>query len=289
MSPARERIVILGASGFVGRQLAAEFGRQGHEVIGHSSKTLDLTRPEALSVLDGVAGADTTLVFASAFTPDKGQNITTLMANLQMAANVCRYLETHPVGRCVYVGSDAVYGFDINPVTETTPVAPGSYYALAKYGSERMLEYTPGARNVPLLLLRVTGVYGPGDPHSGYGPNAFARSLAKDRTIRLLGGGEEERDHIHVEDVARLTAALTAAGAAGVFNLATGESRSFADIVATVRGLVPYEFTVASAPRKGPVTHRRFDTARLRAAVPGFQYTPFKDGLRMTLAAFGAL
>lgn len=289
MSAAASRVVVLGASGFLGRHLAAEFGRQGHEVIGHSSKTLDLTRPEALAVLDGVVEPDTTLVFASALTPDKGQNITTLMTNLEMAANVCRYLESHPVGRCVYVGSDAVYGFDINPVTEATPVAPGSYYALAKYGGERMLEYTAGARNIPLLLLRITGVYGPGDPHSSYGPNAFARSLAKDRTIRLFGGGEEERDHIYVEDAARLTAALVRAGATGVFNLATGESRSFADVVATLRGLVPYEFTMASAPRKGPVTHRRFDTARLQGAVPGLQYTPFKDGLRVTLTAFGAL
>jgi len=289
VSAAASPVVLLGASGFLGRHLSVEFERQGREVTGYSSKTLDLTRPEALSMLDGVAGADTTLVFASALTPDKGQNIATLMANLQMAANVCRYLETHPVRCCVYVGSDAVYGFDVNPVSEATPVAPGSYYALAKYGSERMLEYVAGARNVPFLLLRVTGVYGPGDPHSGYGPNAFARSLAKDRSIRLFGDGEEERDHIYVEDVARLMVALVRASATGLFNLATGESRSFADIVATIRGLVPYEFTVASAPRKGPLTHRRFDTARLRRAVPGFQYTPFKDGLRTTLAGFGAL
>lgn len=288
MSTAGSRIVILGASGFLGRHLAVEFERQGRDVAGYSSKTLDLTRPEALSVLDGVVGADTTLVFASALTPDKGQNIGTLMTNLEMAANVSRYVEAHPVGRCVYVGSDAVYGFDFNPVTERTPVGPGSYYALAKYASERMLEYVATSRGFPLLSLRVAGVYGPGDPHSAYGPNTFARSLARDRTVRLFGNGEEERDHIYVEDVARLIVALARAGATGVFNLATGEARSFAEVVETIRGLVPYEFAVTSVGRKGPITHRRYDTTHLHRTLPGFQFTPFKEGLRATLGAFGA-
>src|SRR5437016_4353067 len=210
-------------------------------------------------------------------------------ANLTMAVNVARYVEAHPVGRCVYLGSDAVYGFDLNPVTETTPVAPGGYYALAKYTGEKTLECVATAKGLPLLSLRVTGVYGPGDPHGAYGPNAFARSLARDRTVRLFGEGEEERDHIYVDDVARLASALLRSGATGLFNLASGESRSFAEIIQTIRGIVPYEFTVTRTPRKGSITHRRFDTARLQRALPGFGFTSFKDGLRATLAAFGAL
>jgi nucleoside-diphosphate-sugar epimerase len=289
MSTALSRAVILGASGFIGRQIANELGHQGWEIVGHSSRTLDLMRPDALHALDGICGAEAALVLASALTPEKGQNVTTLMVNLTMAANVGRYLEDHPVGRCVYVSSDAVYGFDFNPVTEGTPVAPASYYALAKYAGERLLEYATASKNIPFLALRVAGVYGPGDPHSAYGPNAFARSLARDRTVRLFGNGEEERDHIYVDDAARLVAALVRSGTVGLLNLATGESRSFAEIVETIRGLVPYEFSATSAPRKSPITHRHYDMARLRRAVPEFQFTPFKEGLRATLAAFGAL
>ena len=109
----------------------------------------------------------------------------------------------------------------------------------------------------------MTGVYGPGDPHASYGPNAFARSLARDRTVRIFGRGEEERDHVYVDDVGRADRG-PARGAAptGVFNVATGQSRSFADVVKAIRDLVPYEVAVTSAPRKGAITHRRFDTAR---------------------------
>src|SRR3990172_327756 len=289
MSVEGSRIIILGASGHIGGALRSCLAREpGVEVIGHSSKTLDLTRPEAFAVLDEFVAPESIIVFGSALTPDKGQNFDTLMANLSMVSNVGRYIEARPVGRWVYVSSDAVYGFDFNPVTEATPVAPGSYYALAKYAGERMMEYVTRAKNLPLLSLRVAGVYGPGDPHSAYGPNAFARSLVRDRAIRLFGNGEEERDHVYVDDVARLTVELIRSGAAGVFNVATGECRSFAEIVATIRGLVPYEFAVASIPRKGPITHRRYDITKLQRVVPGFGFTPFKEGLKATLEAFGA-
>jgi nucleoside-diphosphate-sugar epimerase len=205
-----------------------------------------------------------------------------------MAATVARALERQPAP-CVYISSDAVYGFDVNPVTEETAVAPGGYYALAKYTGEKLLEYAAGAKGLPLLSLRVAAVFGPGDPHGSYGPNGFARSLARDRSIRIFGQGEEERDHVHVDDVARLTVALMRAGASGVFNIATGRSQSFAQVIEAIRKLVPYEVAVTNAPRKSPITHRSYDITRLEQAVPGVRFTPLEDGLRATLAAFGAL
>ncbi|HTE65144.1 MAG TPA: NAD-dependent epimerase/dehydratase family protein [Candidatus Binatia bacterium] len=239
-------------------------------------------------MLAGQLDPGTTLVFAAALTPDRGQTLDTYTANVAMAATVARALERQPAP-CVYISSDAVYGFDVNPVTEETAVAPGGYYALAKYTGEKLLEYAAGAKGFPLLSLRVAAAFGPGDPHGSYGPNGFARSLARDRSIRIFGQGEEERDHVHVDDVARLAVALMRAGASGVFNIATGRSRSFAQVIEAIRKLVPYEVAVTNAPRKSPITHRSYDITRLDQAVPGFPFTPLEDGLRATLAAFGAL
>ena len=228
-------------------------------------------------------------MLASALTPDRGQTPATFLANTTMAANLAAYLEGRRVGSLAYVGSDAVYGFGDEAVTEETPVAPTGYYALGKYAAERVMDCAARAASVPLLILRVTGVYGPGDPHASYGPNAFARSLARDHSVRIFGAGEEERDHVFVDDVAAVTAGLLRSGAAGIYNVATGQSRSFADVVKTIRDLVPYEVEVVSAPRKGPITHRRFDIARLAQALPGLRFTPLRDGLATTLAAFGAV
>ena len=283
------RVVILGASGFLGRALEAILSREGTEVVGHSSRTLDLTRADALGVLDPLMMPSTTLVVASALTPDRGQTPATFLANTTMAVNLANYLDGQRPGSLVYLGSDAVYGFGEAPVTEATAIEPAGYYALGKYAAERVLDAAARATSVPLLTLRVTGVYGPGDPHASYGPNAFARSLSRDRSVRVFGAGEEERDHVFVDDAAAIAAGLIRAGATGVYNVATGHSHSFADVVKTIRDLVPYEVQVTSAPRKGPITHRRFDIARLTAALPGFRFTPLEIGLGTTLTAFGAL
>ncbi len=283
------RVVILGASGFLGRALHAALSREPVKVVGHSSRTLDLTRPDAFRVLDPLMTPSTTLVVASALTPDRGQTPATFLANTTMAANLATYLDGHRPGTIVYVGSDAVYGFGEAPVTEATAVEPAGYYALGKYAAERVLDSAARAASVPFLTLRVTGVYGPGDPHASYGPNAFARSLARDHSVRVFGAGEEERDHVFVDDAAAVAVGLIRAGATGIYNVATGHSHSFADVVKTVRDLVPYDVHVTSAPRRGPITHRRFDVAHLSAALPGFRFTPLESGLSATLTAFGAL
>jgi UDP-glucose 4-epimerase len=289
MSGMPERVVILGASGFLGRALHTRLEGDGVAVVAHSSRTLDLTRADALAVLDKVVGPETALVFASALTPDRGQTPATLLANTTMAANLAGYLEGRRLGRLVYVGSDAAYGFGDPPVTEDTPVSPDGYYAIGKYVGERVMEHAARAGGISLLTLRVTGVYGPGDPHASYGPNAFGRSLARDRSVRIFGAGEEERDHLYVDDAARVIAGLLRGGADGVYNVATGQSQTFADVVKTIRDLVPYEVAVTSVPRKGPITHRRFDAGRLTRALPALRFTPLRDGLRATLASFGAI
>jgi UDP-glucose 4-epimerase len=289
MSGMPTRVVILGASGFLGRALHARLESDGTTVVAHSSRTLDLTRADTLHALDGVVGPDTALVFASALTPDRGQTPATMLANTAMAANLATYLHGCRLGRLVYVGSDAVYGFGEAPITEETPVSPVGYYAIGKYVGERVMETAARASGIPLLTLRVTGVYGPGDPHASYGPNAFARSLARDRSVRIFGAGEETRDHLYVEDAARVIAGLVRSGADGVYNVASGQSRAFSEVVREIRELVPYEIVVTNAERKGSITHRRFDTGRLTRALPDLRFTPTREGLRTTLEAFGAL
>jgi len=288
MSDLPQRIVLLGGSGFLGRAVGRELTRMGISVVSHSSKTLDLTRGDAADLLAAQLDQGAALFFAAALTPDRGQTIASFTSNIAMAATVARALEQRPVP-CVFVSSDAVYGFGDEPVTETTAVAPGGFYGLAKYTSEKLLEYVAAAKALPLLALRVAAVFGPGDPHASYGPNAFARSLATDRTVRLFGQGEEERDHLYIDDAARLVVQLMRAGATGVFNIATGSSRSFAQVVDQIRSITPYQVTVLHAPRRTPITHRSYDVAALEHVVSRFAFTPFEDSLRATLAAFGAL
>jgi len=274
-----KRVVLLGHTGFLGKALYRVFQGHGADVRGLGSADLDLRRFERLAVLDDQLDADTALIVTSALTPDKGATLEVLQDNIQMYLNLGRYLETRPVGLCVYISSDAVYPFLGNPVTEESPVEPASIYALGKYSGERILARQAEVKGLQLLNLRLTALYGPGDTHGSYGPNSFMRSLVKDKTVRLFGQGEEQRDHLHVDDAARLICLLVCAKTTGTYNLATGTSHSFADVVNVLRRVVPAPFEVVSAPRKAPVTHRHFDVTKLFLQVPDFQYTSIEEGL----------
>jgi UDP-glucose 4-epimerase len=280
-----KRAVVLGHTGFLGRRVLDELRQRGEDAVGHSSATVDLRRFESLSVLDEALSPATSVFFASALTPDRGATLDTLSANMAMVVNVARYLETHPVRVCVYLSSDAVYPMTPAAVTEQSPVEPAAFYALAKYTGERVLQRIAETKNLRLVILRVTGVYGPGDTHGSYGPNLFVRSIAKERALRMFGGGEETRDHLYVDDVARIAVDLAASDVSGIFNVATGESRTFASIAEDLRGMAPDGFKLESLPRRAPITHRRFDVSRLREALPKLRFTPFHDGLAATWRA----
>lgn len=279
------KIVLLGHTGFIGRALHAHLAAAGVEVHGFASSALDLRRAESFSALADLRGEETTLIFASALAPDRGGSLDTLSDNLAMAINVGRHLETHPVRKCVYLSSDAVYAMGTSLVTERTPIEPEGFYALAKYTGERVLQGVAEEKGIPLLVLRPTSVYGPGDTHNSYGPNRFVRTIVRERTVRLFGDGEELRDHLYVDDLVRVAAWLSLSEASGVFNLASGMSRSFASIVDDLREVVPHDFSVVSTPRKAEVTHRRFDISGLVEALPELRFTPFEEGLRATFAA----
>ncbi len=272
-------IVLLGRTGFFGRALDRAFQRDGVQVSGYGSVDLDLRKFEELQKLDDRLNRETALILASALTPEKGATLNVLHDNILMCLNVARYLETHPVGLCVYVSSDAVYPLVASPVTEETAVEPASLYALAKYTGERVLARVSETTGLPLLTLRITALYGPGDTHGSYGPNAFMRSILQGKVVRLFGNGEEQRDHLHVDDAASLVQQLVAVKATGTMNLATGRSRSFADIVEILQKIVPEPFQTDSLPRKAPITHRHFDVTKLFLLVPQFKFTPIEQGL----------
>lgn len=279
------KIILLGHTGFIGRALHTHLAAVGLKVHGFASTGLDLRHAAAFSALEGLVDGEATLIFASALAPDQGVSLDSLSNNLAMAINVARHLEAHPVRKCVYFSSDAVYRMGTIPVTERTPAEPAGFYALAKYAGEGVLQSVAEARGIPLLVLRPTGIYGPGDTHNSYGPNRFVRTIVRERTVRLFGEGEELRDHLYIDDLVNVATWLSLGEASGVFNLASGTSRTFASIVDDLRHIVPYPFSVVTTPRKAEVTHRRFDISGLVEALPQLRFTPFERGLRESFAA----
>jgi len=270
------RAVVIGAGGFVGGAIARQLAKEQVPVLAITRKEIDLLQPEAGKALAAVVRGDDAVIFVSALAP--ARNSVALMQNLTMAQEVIAALAERPVAHLVYISSDSVYADDANPVTEKSCCQPSTMHGMMHAARELMLKSEVKA---PLAILRPSLLYGANDPHNGYGPNRFRRLAAKDEPITLFGEGEESRDHVYIEDVARLAALTVMRRSRGVLNVATGVSTSFRDIAEMVVALAKNPAPIRSTPRQNPITHRHFDITECLKAFPQFHYTPLRDGLAL--------
>ena len=279
-----KRVLVLGGSGFVGGAVVSHLNELHVEAVPLSSSDLDLCEADSVDLVKDRLRADDALVFISALTPDKGKDIRTLMKNLAMGEHVCAALSGSPCSHVIYVSSDAVYPDDANPVRETTCPGPSNFHGVMHMTREQMLSFTLARSGTPLLVLRPSLLYGAKDTHNAYGPNRFLRQAREKQPVALFGQGEEKRDHVYVEDLARLIGLGLMHRSRGALNVATGTSVSFMGVARAVFESLGERENIQCLPRSQPVTHRHFDVTLAHRAYPAFVYTTLADGVAKTLS-----
>lgn len=274
-----ERVVIIGARGFIGATLQRQLALKGVPSLPLTSSDVDLADASAIKKLVTLLKPTDSVVMLAALTPDKGRDIVTLMKNLTMMQNVCAAIEKIGCTHFVYFSSDAVYDTAESYVTEATPASPQDLYGSMHYMREIMAR---SRANIPVLVLRPTIVYGADDTHNSYGPNRFRRMANKEGRITVFGGGEETRDHIHVDDVAAITVNCLLLGMSGTLNIATGVSKSFRDVAEFVAKQFGNSIEIVPTLRTNPITHRHYDVTKLIKAFPNFRFISLEEGVKIT-------
>jgi predicted dehydrogenase/nucleoside-diphosphate-sugar epimerase len=231
---ATPRILVLGATGFIGRELVRQIALSGQTVRtlvrnpGNlpsqlrvpevQCQTGDLqNREDLLQAMDGV---DCVLHLARAYAKDWSEYEKFEIGGTRQVAECA--LEVG-IKRLIYTSSIAAYymGKRKDPITEDTPPDPmllrDNQYARAKNISEQMLLAMYRERGLPLVILRPGVVIGRGGSpfHIGVG------SWRHDAVCRTWGDGRNKLPLVLVEDVAAaLVAAIEKPGIEGkTFNL----------------------------------------------------------------------
>jgi UDP-glucose 4-epimerase len=272
-----KRAVVIGAGGFVGCTIKTALASAGINTVGFTRKEVDLLSPYAAKTLSSLLQAGDSVVFVSAIAPAK--NCAQLMDNLRMAEAACTAFNEVMPDHFLYISSDAIYADDANPVTEDSYAAPSTTHGMMHAARELMFK---AMVTCPFAALRPTLIYGAGDPHSGYGPNRFRRQAAEDKSIPLFGDGEEQRDHVAVEDVAQLASLIVQHGSEGSLNAVTGVSTSFFEIAQMVASQFMPPAEVKCLPRTTPpphLLHRFFDISQCLKSFPNFRYTSLAEGI----------
>jgi UDP-glucose 4-epimerase len=198
--------------------------------------------------------------------------------------------------RVVYAGSSSAYGGaaddEDRPRDEQMREAPLSPYAAAKLAGELYCRVFSHVHGIPTVVTRFFNVYGPrqpaDSPYSGV-VAAFCRALCDGRAPRVDGDGRQSRDFTYVEDVvAGMRLAMTAPlQGHHTINLATGESHTILDLLATLSGIAGREVSPVFAPaRPGDVRHSRGSIARARALLGFAPKFTLAQGLRPTFDSY---
>ena len=288
----RSRRVLIMGCGYVGEALAQRLSSAGHTVFGlrrsppdpgtelpYVPLIGDLTRPESWSHLPGPFDWVANCVSSS-----RGGVAEYRQVYLEGNRNLLEWLRSHPVSAFAYTSSTSVYGqTDGSWVDETAPTQPGTETGQCLVETEQLLLTAAQEHGIPVRILRVAGIYGPGRGHLF---QQFLRGEA-----RLQDQGQRFLNMIHREDVASALEASLERGHSGeVYNACDLEpvtQRDFLQWLAdqTGRPLPPPAEPGTGPVRKRGVTHKRVSAAKLRQET---NWTPrfptFREGYAEALA-----
>jgi len=186
----------------------------------------------------------------------------------------------------------AIYGdADEIPTPETYPARPICPYGISKLSSEHYLYYYQQIFDFPYTILRYGNVYGPRqNPHGEAGVVAiFTRKMLKNEPAVINGAGEQTRDFIYVEDVARANRLALEKDINGVFNIGTGQESDVNTIFKILQTLTNTQIEEKHGPaRKGEQQRSCLDAQLAEKKLAWQAETDLKAGLEKTVSWFKA-
>lgn len=273
----QRRILVTGATGFVGRHVLGPLSRVGFQVhaVGrrrpdhcvHLFHEVDLAdRARILAVLQTVR--PTHLLHLAWYVshgrfwaaPENTDWIGLTLDLARMAADT-------GVRRFVGVGSCAEYDWSdgaTTPRLESDRIAPSTLYGASKAETFDTVRQMLTRRSVAFAWARLFHLYGPGESPGRLVPSVVGALLAG-RTADT-GPGDCERDFMAVVDAGEALAALTNSGVAGAVNVASGTSVTVARVATLLGELTERADLVrigALEDRPGEPKVMRADTTRL--------------------------
>jgi ADP-L-glycero-D-manno-heptose 6-epimerase len=137
--------------------------------------------------------------------------------------------------RIIYASSAATYGAAAQASVESSGAAPANVYAFSKAIMDNIaLRAADEFPDWAIVGLRYFNVYGPREAHKGV-PASMVYHLSKQmkagQNPRIFKHGEQQRDFVYVKDIVEGSIQALEARRSGVFNLGTGQARTFNELV----------------------------------------------------------
>ncbi|HBB68200.1 MAG: hypothetical protein A2X28_11330 [Elusimicrobia bacterium GWA2_56_46] len=271
-----KRVILTGAAGFVGANLAHRLLREGHEVhllvrpggdrwrlggIGSHVVFHEASLGDRRKLSEIVSAAKPEWIFhlaahgAYSWQTDAARMVETNVTGTINLLEVCleRGFEAF-----INTGSSSEYGFKDHPPSERDWLEPNSCYAVTKAAGTQYCRYAARRGNAHVVTLRLYSVYGPYEAPGRLIPalvlNGFKGALPP------LAAPEVARDYVYVDDVCDaylLAASRRETERGAVYNVGTGTQTTLREAVEIARK----ELRVRAEPEWGAMRNRSWDTS----------------------------
>jgi len=288
------RVLVTGATGFIGRNLCRALAAQGARVDALSrsgERPPGAERAFACDVSDRgavaevVAASRPALAFhlATLLTGSRSLDAIAPTFASKLAGAVHLMLATQALPGCRVVLAGSLE--EPLPGSDETPVSP---YAAANAAMRLYGELFHALYDAEILHARIGMVYGPDDPSPSHLVPYVIDHLLAGRSPEL-GSGSRSVDWIHIDDVVRGLIAIgrTRTFRHGTVDLGAGRRLAVREIVERLARLVGRDVPLRFGARPDPVGERDFqaDLAATRRALGWEPAIPLDQGLRDTVAA----
>ena len=302
------RIVVLGASGFIGqhlmRILPERFPTAEIVAVARSSSAHLSSSNSSIRILKSPIGRNPELVAAckdAAVIVHLAWSTSPFSSNLSPVLDVEENLISNVVfldalsaqfrGRLVFVSSGgAVYGKPvIIPVPESHPINPITSYGISKFSVEEYISLYSTKWGFEYSILRVANPYGPAQElKKGQGViPAILNSLLKNEPFVMWGDGSAIRDYIHVYDVmeAVLAAVENPKASSNRYNIGSGKGNSILELLGLIEKLTHRKVLIDQRPARGSdIPTNVLDISKAAAHLDWRPRISLEEGLQETMA-----
>lgn len=299
------KVVVVGANGFIGSHLCLHLVGQGYQVIALVQKGFPydfLQNKDNITCLDfsfddlhllngnpNLKGATMLyhLAWAGVSTTFKNEAITQAQ-NILYGIKVLEFADTNDIRRVIVPGSASEYACGKGVIDGHNVSAPSDLYSAAKVATRYVCQTYARQHNIQFLWATITSIYGPGRNDNNLITYAIKTLLNGEKPS--FTGLEQQWDYLYIDD---LMSALQAIGEKGVdgkiYPVGSGEHKQMAEYVKILRDKInpSLPLGIGDLPYKNKtIDNQVLDITALKADT-GFapRYT-FEQGIELTINYF---
>lgn len=300
------KILVTGGAGFIGSHVNKLLLEENHQVtvvdnLSHGNKDfldprvnfIQVDLNDQLKLEEVLPGHDGVIHMASLI--EVGESVKNPTAfvenNILGTVKLLEAMRKTNVKKVIFSSSACVYGTPLKtPIAEADPLGEQENpYGLTKVSMEGFCLLYHKLYNFDVTILRYFNPYGPGElhkPETHAIPN-FIKSVLEKRSIPLFWKGEQVRDFIYIEDLAKAHILPLTQSGLHIYNVGTENGTKVIDVVNKIFEIVGYKVEIDDkGERKGDVETLVASSQKIKNELDWSAKVNLDEGLKRTIEFF---